>query len=195
MSTNYKECGWWNKSCSKLECLIFGMLLIREKRGTLTQSDSIHAKLFVWSLKLLFYCSHSSYSHTHIHNSEWFKVRYLKRGRCLEVIRNQKWHSHRSCQVCFFTFVLIYVLYFADIKFFLTFSGSQARPVIRDNSEWHLEGIYGSQHIHLPSWAFHEADRWYLLLHFTGVSSSQEHWTKLFSSRAALTVILSKAER
>lgn len=181
MGANYEECEmeWWNKSCSKLECLIFGMLLTREKRPKLnTQSESIHAKLFVWNLTLLFYCSHSSYSHTHTHTQhiEWFKVKYLKRGPSLDVMRNQKWHFH-----------MYYIL--------LTLSGSQARPVIRDNSEWHLEGIYGSQHIHLPSWAFHEADRWYLLLHFTGVTSSQEHWTKLFSSRAAVTVILSKAER
>ena len=48
LNTNFKVL----KKCrGKLECLIFEMLIIRNKRPTLnTQGDSIQAKLFIWLL-------------------------------------------------------------------------------------------------------------------------------------------------
>ena len=49
------------KCCPKLDCLIYEMLFIKNKKPTLnTQSDSIKAKLFIWqfqrtTLGILFY--------------------------------------------------------------------------------------------------------------------------------------------
>jgi len=42
----------FKKCCLKLDCLIYEMLFIKNKKPTLnTQSDSVKAKLFIWQFK------------------------------------------------------------------------------------------------------------------------------------------------
>ena len=50
------------------------------------------------------------------------------------------------------------------------YAGCQARPVTGYYPEWHTEGVYGSQHVHIPTRVFYEAHWRHFCLYFSGLS-------------------------